>query len=288
MRAIAVLVVASCFAAVHARAAANVSVVAAVGDDVRGNVRILVAPIAATGDRDDDEMGKTLTRAVETALGAAVKDVEIVTPAALDTAVEINLARECASFSGDDGDHGAANGKGAADGKGAGDSCLSELADAVDVDVIARPSLGRLGSELVLTLTLLDGDKAVVVAQGLRRADKGAPEALLDQIPGLAKDVARDADLATVARRRRAVPGAAIGTALVGVVVVGVGVGALAVRGLFSGDYASGRLDVNGARAYESIDAPFLYGGIGAVGVGSATALVAGGVAIWSVIAPEE
>ncbi len=243
-------------------------------DAAAARVRILVTPIRDSG-AGGDETAKTLTRAVETALAGAVKDVEIVTPAALDTAIEIESARDCV-------------GPKESDDSKVVSSCLSELADAIDVDVIARPSLGRIGSELVLTLTLLDGERAVVVAQGQRRADKDSPEALLDQIPGLAKEVAKDADLVIAGKRKRAVPVGAIVVAGSGAVVAGLGVGALAVRGVYSGDYERGALDRDEARAYEFIDVPFLIGGIGAVVVGGVTALVAGGVAVWSAVSPEE
>lgn len=231
--------------------------------------RILVTPIPGSAK---DDTARTLTRAVETAIAAAVDEGEIVTPQALDTAVEIAAARDCV---GDDN-------------SAVVSSCLSELADAIDVEFIARPSLGRLGSELVLTLTLLDGARAVVVAQAQRRADASSPEALLDQIPGLAKEVAKAADIAATGKKKRTVPVAAIGVSVGGAVVAAVGAVALGVRGSLAGDYEDGDLDRDDARAYEAIDAPFLFGGIGSVVVGGAVALAGAGFAVWSVIAPEE
>lgn len=259
----------------HATAVVVASLFCAlVAPAAQASVRVLVTPIVAGDDEAARESARTLTRSVETALRAAIDDVEIVTPAALDTQVELSVARECVA--------------GLSDDAGAVSTCMTELADAIDVDYIARPHLGRLGQELVLTLSLIAGDRAIVVAQGQRRADASSPEALLDQIPGLARAVADDADLGHVRRSGRVVPVVPIVVAGSGLVVVGAGVVGLAIRGSLSGPYGRGELGRNDARLYEGIDGPFLIGGIAAVVVGGVAAVGGAGFAIWSVVGTEE
>ena len=233
----------------------------------RADIRIFVTPIHNEADL---EIGRTLTRATETALKAAIPDAEIVTPAALDTAIEMNAVRDCVGSTGSDGT----------------DSCLTELADAVDVDYIARPHLGRIGDDLVLTLSILDGRRAVVLAQGLRRVSARDPAELLDVVTGLAKEVARGADLRST--RRRPVPLAPIVVSAGGVVAVGLGALALGVRGGLAGDYERARLDRSQAQAFELIDQPFLWGGIGLVVVGGGVALSGASVAVWSIVSEAE
>ncbi|MDP2340276.1 MAG: hypothetical protein Q8O67_04910 [Deltaproteobacteria bacterium] len=243
-----------------------VVVVAAFSPEVLAGARIFVTPIL-----NDTNPGssQTLSRAVETAVKAALPDAEIVTTSALDTAIEMSTMRDCVGSAGpDDG----------------ADSCLSELADAIDVDYIARPHLGRVGRELVLTLSLLDGRRAVVLAQGHRRVAMDSPGALLDVVNGLAKEVVRAADLRSDRPRARVVPITPIIAAGGGVVGVGVGALALGVRGSLSGDYERARLDRGQAQFYELIDAPFLWGGIGLVVVGGVVALAGGGIAVLTVV----
>jgi hypothetical protein len=246
-----------------------VVVVAGFSPAVFADVRVFVTPIL---NEADPEISQTLSRSTESALKAAIADVEIVTTAALDTAIELSTMRDCVGSAGVD--------------EGGADSCLSELADAIDVDFIARPHLGRVGDELVFTLSLLDGHRAVVLAQGQRRVNADAPARLLDVVNDLAKEVAKEASLHRSSDRRsaRVVPLTPIMVAGGGVVGVGVGAVALGIRGAMSGDYERARLDRGAAQLYETIDAPFLWGGIGLVVIGGATALLGGGLAVFNVI----
>ncbi len=230
-------------------------------------MRIFVTPILNDADL---EISRTLTKATETALQAAVPNAEIVTPAALDSAIEVSTVRDCVGPSG--GGHADA----------AADSCLSELADAVDVDFIARPHLGRVGDDLVLTLSILDGHRAVVLAQGMRRVRAATPAALLDVVPELAIAVARDADLR--AHGVRPLPVVPIVVGVSGLAGAGLGAAALVIRGSMSGDYEHARLDRGQAQAYELIDAPFLWGGVGLAVVGGVVALGGSGLAVWTIL----
>ncbi len=237
----------------------------------RAGLRILVTPIVAAEGADSSEVerNRTLTRSVETALRAAIPDVEIVTPAALDAAIELETVRDCV------------------DAEVTG-SCLTELADAVDVDYIARPHLGRVGDELVLTLALLDGHRALVVAQGQRRARADRPADLLDAIDALAVALAADAKLGAAASSTRGggLPMVPIAASVGGAVVAGVGATLLIVRGSIAGPYDAGDLALEDARGYEAINRPFLIGGIGAVVVGTLVTLGGAGLAVWAVVAP--
>jgi hypothetical protein len=241
----------------------------AVAPNAWAQTRILVLPVQAPADTPEDAAtAQTLTRAIETSLGSAAV-VQIVTPAAVSATLELEAQRQCLG-----GDPSA--------------SCVTELADAVDVDFVARAQLGRLGSEYVLTLALIDGDDAIVAAQGQRRAESDNPSALLDQIPSLCKEVAADAELSTKQKRRRSAPVVPLAVAGVGAAVAGLGVGAVVVRGVFVDDFNRGRLDRTGAVLFDALDEPLLYGGLGAIVVGGLTALGAGGYAVWTVVAPEE
>jgi hypothetical protein len=225
--------------------------------------RIYVAPVQAPGVDDAAAATRTLGSAIEVALHDAVPGAELVTGASLDAVVQVNDARDCL----------------AVDGVA---SCLSELADALDVDYLARPQYGRLGSEHVLSLSLIDGRRAVVVAQAQRVA--GDVVLLLDAIPGLARDIAADAGLV----RPPSPLAVAAAVAGVGVVVGGAGAIALGVQELARDEYLLGNLDAGPAGVFEATELSVLYGGLVAVGVGVVAVVVAAGLAGVALLAPED
>jgi hypothetical protein len=216
--------------------------------------RIFVAPVQA----DDAAVATTWGAAVESALHEALPGVELVTRQALDAVVAVENARDCLAVDGVT-------------------SCLSELADALDVDFLARASYGRLGAQHVLTVSLVDGRRAVVVAQGQRSAVD--PEVLWETVPGLVREVLEGAGL--LARPPSLLgPGVVVGA---GVGVALLGAGAWLLREELAPAYAAGRFDRSQARLFEAVEAPMLYGGLGAVVVGSVVALVGVGLGAWIV-----
>jgi len=225
--------------------------------------RVLVLPVGGELGRSE---GEALSRAVETAVREATAGHEVMTLAALQTSMRMSELRDCA------GDEQAT-------------ACVSEIADAANADVVVAPTLGRLGDQLLLTLTLTAGARATLLAQVQRRADADRPSALLDVIPGAVRQAVDDAGLVNAVPRP--VPVAAIGTAVGGGVLAALGTVALVVRGVASGQYAEGRLDQEQARAYELYDQPALFGGVIGVVVGGAFTIGGGGVAVYSLVARE-
>ena len=237
--------------------------------------RLFVTPI---GFPSDAELARTLTRAVETAVVEAIPGADVTTTAALDTAVELQVIRECVS----DQEQG---------------SCISEIAQAVDVDFVVRPHLGQVGSELVLTLSVLDGNKATVLAQGNRRTALGDPARLLDVIPGLVREVADGAGLPTAPGRtdkppadaaldtglHKPLPALPLALALVGVVGAGLGVGLQAWALVQGYRRSQAELSAEDAAAIEQVGpaglvggSVLLLGGIGCAGLGGSMLLFRG------------
>lgn len=217
--------------------------------------RVLVLPVGGESDR---RTATTLGRAVETAVREALPTAEVMTVAALETSVALGELQDCTS----EVEVGA---------------CISEIADAANAEVVVSPHLGRLGDELVLTVTMTGGVSARVLGQGQRRVPQARPAILLDVIPGLIRDV--DAGLL---RASREVPGAAIAVAVGGAVGAGLGVAVLGIRAVAGNAFDQGTLDRAQAGAFETLRQPALIGGVAVVVIGGVAALVGTGAAIWA------
>jgi hypothetical protein len=225
--------------------------------------RVLVLPV---GGDVDASTSVTLGRAVETAVQAALPNDEIMTPASLQTSMEVSQLRDCTADE-------------------AVGACVSELADAANADVVVRPHLGRLGDEMLLTMTLTAGSSARLLAQAQRRVEADRPSGLLDVIPGLVRQTVGDAGLGRTGPRPA--PIVPIGVAVGGAVGAGLGVIVLAVRGTVADDYQSGDLDRGSAGAFEVLGGPALLGGGALVVAGTLVALGGAGVAVWSIVGGE-
>ena len=225
-----------------------------------GASRILVLPVAGDGDAS---RSATLGRAIETAVRDALPDEEVMTTASLQTSVEVSQLQDCVSDE-------------------AVGACVSELADAANADIVVRPHLGRLGDELLLTMTVTAGSSARLVAQGQRRVDAGHPSDLLDVIPGLARQTIADAGLGGVGAWTA--PIVPMVVAVGGAVGIGLGLVVLKLRDQAATQYASGELSRASARDFETYGPTILVGGVGLVVAGALSTLGGAGFAVWSVV----
>jgi len=225
--------------------------------------RVLVLPV---GGDVDPSMAVTLGRAVETAVRDALPNDEIMTAASLQTSVEVSQLQDCTSDE-------------------AVGACVSELADAANADLVVRPHLGRLGDELLLTMTLTAGSSARLLSQAQRRVEADRPSGLLDVIPGLVRQSVGDAGLGRVGPRPA--PIVPIGVAVGGAVGAGLGVIVLAVRAGAAEKYDGADLDRGSAVAFEVLGGPALVGGGALVVAGTLVALGGAGVAVWSIVGGE-
>lgn len=213
-------------------------------------LRVLVTPFVGEGDK---AMQQTLGRAVETAVAEALPRAEIISATTIETSIELSQLRDCASDA-------------------AVSTCLTDIADAANAEIVVRPHLGRLGDELVLSMSVLEGPTARLLSQGQRRVRADAPGALLDAIPRLVRDVATDAYLLQP-RVKRGPPVAPITVGVIGAVVAGGGVIALVARNALAVDYENGDASAADARFYEDHGDTVLVAGVGAVIVGGALAI---------------
>ncbi len=221
--------------------------------------RVLVLPV---GGEVDSATATTLGRAVETAVRDTLPAAEVMSAATLETSIGMSRMQDCALDE-------------------AVGSCIAEIADAANADVVVRPHLGRLGDEYVFTVTMTGGATARLLGQGQRRVPVARPTALLDVIPGLVERTAVDAGLA---RERREVSGAAIAVAVGGAVGAGLGVGLLGLRAVAGAEYDKGNLERDQAGAYETLQQPALYGGAAIVVVGGLAALGGTAAALWPLV----
>ncbi len=127
----------------------------------------------APGAGADEE--SPLSRAVESAVLQQAPAVSLITMRALSQQLDLNVMRACS-----------------ADSDGA---CVTQFAEALDVDYILRPSMATLGDVVVLTLTLFDGRSAQLLAQAQRQAPANAPAQLLPQVSDIVKEVLRAGDV---------------------------------------------------------------------------------------------
>ena len=198
-------------------------------------VRVLVAPVAS---EDDPGSAATLSQEIATAVREASADIDVVTTSAIDTKIALGC------LSGDD------------------TACIVELADSAGVDAVIRSHVGHVGRETVLTLAVIDGKHARVLAQGSRRVAANNTAHLLDVLPDLASEVLRKAKLI---ERSLAAPIAL--TSVGGVVAVGAAIG-VAASAVWTLNYNNASLTRADARTYEAL-APVAW-------IGSVAGLVAG------------
>lgn len=218
--------------------------------------RLLIAPLPGEAQGG---VAALLSRAVETAALEQLPDVVVVTPGAIEQKLELDLARACNG----DGDDAA---------------CVVEFAAALNADFVLRQRLSEAQGALHLTLSVYDGARAELIAQGTRSAPAGEVERLAEQIPGLVVDVANKAHLPVVAAH--AGPSLA-GIALVGTGAAGLALGALGAGGtlLVEAQYLDARLDRDGARAWEG--ARLVAYGATAATVMAGAALMTAGALVW-------
>ncbi len=227
--------------------------------------RILVLPLGSDG-MDDVTAKKTLGRAVETSVRDMVVNGEVITADALQTSIQMSQLQDCL-------------------GDVALSACATEIADAANADAIVRAHVGKLGDELLLTLTITEGSSSRLLAQGQRRASADAPSELLDVIPSLVRQVFQTSGLARV--KPKAVPIVPIMVSAGGLLGAGVGTGILLLRNAAAVQYDAGELDRSSASSFETLGGPALIGGAVLV-VGGAVVAVGGvGVAAWSYLGGE-
>ncbi len=226
--------------------------------------RILVLPVSSDGL--DEGTSKTLGRAIETSVRNVVVDGEVITADALQTSIQLSQLQDCL-------------------GDEAVGACTTEIADAANADAVIRPHVGKLGDELLLTLTVTEGSSARLMAQGQRRGPVDAPGQLLDVIPGLSRQVLETAGLARL--KPKAVPVVPIAVGVGGVLGAGVGVGILLIRNSTAEKYGAGELDRGSASAFEAVGDAALIGGAVLVVGGALAAIGGAGVAAWTIVGDE-
>jgi hypothetical protein len=69
------------------------------------------------------------------------------------------------------------------------ESCTTELANSLGVDMIANGTLGRIGGSVLLNLKLQDARKAITVAAVAERISSSTEEALLDRMGPAVRDL---------------------------------------------------------------------------------------------------
>lgn len=148
---------------------------------------MFVAPVPPAPGLSPVEV-EAFTRAIESAALKRIVGVDVVTPRALDTKLELDLVKACDS--GDDS------------------ACVVDFAQAMGVQYVLRATLGRLGDASLLTVSLYDGRRAALLGQGQRT--EASMERLLGVVPDLVVEVAKASGLAVVVDRPRATPYLAI------------------------------------------------------------------------------
>lgn len=218
--------------------------------------RLLVAPLPGEANGG---FAAVLSRAVESAALDRLQDVEVVTPGALEQKLELDMVKACTG----DGDDAA---------------CVVEFAAAMGVDYVLRQRLSEVKGDLHLTLSLYDGARAQLVAQGTRAAPADAPDRLLEQVPALVVEIARKARMPVA--EDDGGPSVA-GAALLGTGALGLALGVLGASGsaLLDAQYFDAQLDRDGARTWEGARL-FAYGAAGATAV-AGVALLTTGVLLW-------
>jgi hypothetical protein len=199
-------------------------------------VRVLVAPVASD---EDPGSAATLSHEIETSVREASADLDVVTTSAIDTKVALGC------LTGDD------------------TSCIVELADSAGVDAVIRSHLGHVGRETVLTLAVIDGKHASVLAQSSRRVAANNTAHLLDELPGLAAEVLHKAGLVS---RPIAIPVTL--TVVGGVVLAGAALGVVAST-LWTLDYNNAKLTRDDAKTFESLAPVAWIGAIAGVALGA-------------------
>jgi hypothetical protein len=113
--------------------------------------RVLLGEVGSVEGIDDAAIA-TLNRMLEGEVARGVPDVELVTLRAVRANLEVAEMADCL------GDEEAAE-------------CAAELGNAMGVDLIANPHLGRLGSQVVMTLSIYRLGDATVAGQATRHTD---------------------------------------------------------------------------------------------------------------------
>jgi hypothetical protein len=201
---------------------------------------------------------RTLNRVLEGEVRRVLPDVELVTFRAVRANLEVAEMADCL------GDEQAA-------------ACATELGNALGVELIAAPRVGRIGSQLVLTLSVYRLGDATVAGQSTRRTD-GDEAALLDE----ARPAVEEAFATTGLRVARAPdapepePGPTIWPWLVG--GAGIGTGVLAAAAglvvhagaglLLALPYESGVASRDAARFWEDSAVVWIGAGYTLYGVG--------------------
>lgn len=237
--------------------------------------RVLLTDVGAD-DGLDPATASTLNRVFEGEVRRTVPDVELVTFRAVRTNLEVAEMADCL------GDEEAA-------------ACATELGNALGVDLVATPRLGRLGSVRVLTLSVYRLGDATVAGQSTRRTE-GNDAALLDEVRPLVEEAFSTTGLrvvraapAEVAQKEEASEPTIWPWVLGG---AGVGLGALAVGGglLVHGGswltlqlpYEAGLANRDVARIWESSAVFFVATGWALYAIGGVAA--ATGVALGLVV----
>lgn len=144
---------------------------------------MFVAPVAPSRGVVSESEADAMTRAVESAVLAKVVGVDVITPAALDNKLELDLINACKAGAADDA------------------SCVVDFAQSMGVQYVLRSSLVKLDDTSVLTISLYDGRRASLLGQA-SRTDRSAAK-LLSTVPGLVAEVAQSGGLSVVAERPR-------------------------------------------------------------------------------------
>jgi hypothetical protein len=79
------------------------------------------------------------------------------------------------------------------------EACMAEIAGALDVDRLVIGSAAKLGSSWILHLQLVDARKAVTLQQSDRRKKGGSIDDVLDELPGMARELLGAGATVTVA-----------------------------------------------------------------------------------------
>jgi hypothetical protein len=219
---------------------------------------IFVAPVPSGGAGGDDT-AQVLTRTIETAVLQKLVGVDIVTPRALESKLDADLAKACT-------------------GEGDDASCVVDFAQAMGVDYVMRTQLAHLGDARVLTISLYSGKRAALIGQAQKKATR--IEELVDDAPNLVAEVAKAADLRTVVEAPKTVPYLAYSEIGGGAVVLLASAATHAIAfGLVEPAYEKASFDKNGDELWENLARPTTYivpfvgyaAGIGLVWLGFAS-----------------
>jgi hypothetical protein len=233
--------------------------------------RMLVADVNK-GAGVSADLARTASRVLEGELSRRAPEVEIVTFRALAATLEVAEVAACL------GDDEAA-------------SCAAEIGSALGVDLIANPHLARIGSQLVITLTIYRTVDASLAGQASQRVDASDEALLLDALRPLATEALATTGLRVVKAGPPAsmavqepggpslLPWAVLaggGLAAAGLVVTGVAIHGYALTGP-APRYANAEMSADEASAWERdavffLGGPFLLYGAGALAAGVAGA----------------